>query len=156
MIDQVLQALAALGLMTGIARSSVVYALVSASHVLGIALLLGPIALVDLRLLGLLRRLDLAALAILRRAAMLGVIIVLPTGLLLFSAKPLEYAANPAMQLKLLVVGVGLLNALVFEWTARRHGLAAATSGRSARLMGIASIMLWLAALLLGRWIAFV
>jgi hypothetical protein len=155
MIEALLQSLAALGLATGVARSSVVYALVSASHVLGIALLLGPIALVDLRLLGLLRGLDLAAVAILRRAAMQGVVLLLVTGVVLFSAKPLEYAANAAMQVKLLVIAAGLANALSFEWSVRRTSLAAALSGMRAPLIGAASLILWLGALLLGRWIAF-
>jgi hypothetical protein len=156
MIDALLHALAVLGLMTGVTHSSIIYAVTSATHVLGIALLLGPIALVDLRLLGLLRRLDLAALAILRHAATLGVLLLVVTGVLLFAAKPVEYAANPAMQIKLLVIAAGLGNALGFEWQARRVGLALAISGRSATLAGGASLILWLSALLLGRWIAFV
>ncbi len=156
MIDHLLHALALLGLVTGVARSSVIYAVTSATHVFGIALLLGPIALVDLRLLGRLRGLDLAALAILRRAAMLGVLLLVVTGVLLFAAKPVEYAANPAMQIKLLVLTAGLGNALGFEWQVRRVGLALAISGRSATLAGGASLILWLCVLLLGRWIAFV
>lgn len=156
MLDALLQTLLSLGIATGVARSATVYVLVSAAHVLGIALLLGPIALVDLRLAGLLRSLDLAALAVLRRTAMFGVVLLLVTGVLLFSAKPLDYAANPAMRLKLLVITSGLANALAFEWQARRVGLAAAISGHSAGLMGAVSLVLWLSALLLGRWIAFV
>lgn len=156
MLDLAMLQMTAIGLATGVARSSVIYALVSASHVLGIALLMGPIMLVDLRLLGALRALDLAALAILRRAAMFGVLIVLPSGALLFAAKPIEYAANPAMQMKLIVAAAGLLNALAFEWRARRVGLANAVTGLRAAVMGAGSLVLWLTALLLGRWIAFV
>lgn len=156
MIQQVLHELTALGLATGVARSSMVYALVSACHVLGIALLLGPIILVDVRLLGGLRGLDLDAIVILRRTAKVGVGLLLITGVLLFSSKPAEYLANPAMQLKLLVIGTGLANALAFEGRARHAGLSAAMSDKAARLMGAASITAWLLALLLGRWIAFV
>ncbi|MGL4440965.1 MAG: DUF2214 domain-containing protein [Bosea sp. (in: a-proteobacteria)] len=156
MIDPFLTALTEFGLITGVARSSAIYVLVSAGHVLGIGLLIGPIALVDLRLLGLLRGLDLSAITILRREAMLGVLLVMVTGVLLFSAKPFEYAGNPAMQVKLTTVAAGLTNAVSFEWQARRVGLANALTGLPAALFGAASLILWLCALLLGRWIAFV
>ena len=155
-----IDALATLGLATGVARSASVYVLVSASHILGIALLLGPILLADLRLLGLLQSLDLAGLRLLRKAARAGVAIALVTGLLLLSARPAEYATNPALWAKLAVVAAGLVNAAVFELGVYRPAEQAissgAATGTAARLAAALSIALWLAALLLGRLIAFV
>ncbi len=107
--------LAALGVNSGVARSAPVYALVSATHVLGIALLVGPILLADLRLAGLLRAIDAGALAVLRRTAMLGVALALTTGVLLLSAKPAEYAGNAVVWAKFAVIALALLNALRFE-----------------------------------------
>jgi hypothetical protein len=65
-----------------------VHALTSAAHVFGIALLVGPILLVDLRLAGLLRSLDAAAVGLLRRTAMPGIGPTLATGVLLFPPSP--------------------------------------------------------------------
>jgi hypothetical protein len=153
-MTSLVEPLTALGLASGVARSSAVYALVSASHILGVALLVGPILLVDLRLLGLLSSLDDGAIRTLRRAAMLGVVLALSAGALLLSAKPADYAANRVVWAKLAVVAAGLANALAFEWRVRRSGIDAMLAGAGRRFAAI-SIMAWLAALLLGRWIAF-
>jgi hypothetical protein len=48
-VSALIEAWAALGRASGITTSAVAYAAVSAAHVLGIALLVGPIVLVDLR-----------------------------------------------------------------------------------------------------------
>jgi hypothetical protein len=145
--------LTGLGLASGVARGAVPYALASALHVFGIALLLGPILLVDLRLIGWLKGLDLAALALLRRTARIGLIVTLLAGLLLLSAKPAEYLSNRVVLAKLGLVALGVLNALAFEWRVRREGLAAAVA--SGGLAGLASLAGWITVLLLGRWIAF-
>ncbi|MGL4727141.1 MAG: DUF2214 domain-containing protein [Bosea sp. (in: a-proteobacteria)] len=153
MADMVIELLAGLGALTGVARSSPVYALVSAAHVLGIALLIGPILIVDLRLMGRLAVLNLPAIAVLRRFARLGLALVVLTGALLISAKPAEYLANQVVQAKLLVVALAMINAAAFEWRVKQLGLAAAVA--TGRLAGIASLCGWVIALLLGRWIAF-
>jgi hypothetical protein len=155
MLQTALDALTQLGLATGAARSAPAYAIVSASHVLGIALLVGPILLVDLRLLGLLRTLDAPSVVVLRGAARIGLLLAAGTGILLLSAKPGDYAANPVVWAKLLVVTAGAVNALAFEWRARRAGVAALLE-HGGRTFALLSLTLWLAALLLGRWIAFV
>lgn len=144
-----------LGRITGIALSTTVYAAVSALHVVGIALLFGPIALVDLRLAGLLRGLDAGALSILRSTAKLGACLAVPSGILLASARPDEYLANPTFLAKLAVVVLALANALAFEVAARRLGLPALLDRTASRLSGFGSLALWLAAIGLGRWIAF-
>ena len=154
MLDQVLGLVAAFGLATGVTRSTVVYALTSASHVLGIALLIGPILLVDLRLLGWLQSLNQAAIITLRRTATCGALLALSSGFVLFSARPFDYAANRVFLAKLVVITAALANALMFEWRMRRAPTGMTLS--TAPLFGVASIALWISALLLGRWIAFV
>jgi hypothetical protein len=146
--------LAALGVSSGVARSAPVYATVSAAHVLGIALLVGPVLLADLRLAGLLRGLDAAAIAILRRTAMLGVALAMGTGVLLLSAKPGDYAGNAVVWAKLAVIAAALANAARFELRWRRHGESLLSRGGGPQ--ALLSAALWLAAILLGRWIAFV
>lgn len=154
-MEAALGALETAGLALGVARSAPLYAAVSALHVLGIGLLLGPILIVDLHLLGVLRGLEAPALRLLRRAAAWGVLLALATGLLLLAARPFEYAGNGAMQAKLAVVALAALHALALEW--RWHQAPGSLQpGRGiTRLGGAASLALWLAALALGRWVAF-
>ncbi len=155
MLQSVIDILTQLGLATGVARSAPAYALVSASHVLGIALLVGPILLVDLRLLGLLRALDPLSIGVLRRTARIGLTLAACTGVVLLSAKPGDYAANPVVWAKLSVVAAGVVNAVGFELKARRAGVEALIGGGGRRFAAL-SLLIWLAVLLLGRWIAFV
>jgi hypothetical protein len=154
-LNALLENATAFGLASGVARSSAVYATVSAGHILGIALLIGPILLVDMRSLGALRSLDNAAVAVLRRTATIGLALTILTGTMLFSTKPVEYVANPIFQAKMLVVTAGIINALLFAWRTRGSaGGDALAGGRPG--FGLVSISIWLSALLLGRWIAFV
>jgi hypothetical protein len=155
MFAALIDALTQLGLATGVARSAAVYASVSAAHILGIALLVGPILLVDLRLLGLLRALDARSIAVLRGTARIGLGLTLVAGILLLSAKPGDYAGNAIVFVKLGVVGAAIINALAFEWQTRRVGLVALLERRG-RSFAMLSMVLWLGAVLLGRWIAFV
>lgn len=147
-MQPLLAALNDLGLASGIARSAIVYALVSAAHVTGIALTFGGILAVDLGLVGLIRPLDQRAIRVLRRIAAAGLVLALATGVLLFSARPHEYAMKPVVWLKLAVVALAILNAL----TLGRAALAG--TGRPV-LAGTVSILAWLSVIGLGRWIAF-
>ncbi len=115
MVEALVGLLAALGQVSGVTLSTPVYATVSALHVVGIALLFGPIALVDLRLAGALRSLDVAALTLLRTTAKIGTGLAVLTGVLLASARPDEYFSNPTFVAKLAVVALALAQALVFE-----------------------------------------
>lgn len=145
--------LAILGRASGVALSSPLYALVSGLHVLGLALLIGGILLVDLRLMGLAALPRLAA-GQLRRVAATGLALSLATGLLLLSARPGEYLANPVVWAKLLVVAAASLNAAAFSLIGRLPA-DGERPGAYARLAGGLSLAGWLAALGLGRWIAF-
>lgn len=148
----VVEVLANLGLAVGVARSSLVYAAVSAGHILGIALLLGPIILADLAILGRFPSLVASAVLTLRRTARIGAGLSIATGILLLSSKPDEYLQKSVFLVKLCVIALALMNAAVFEWRASRahnaHNLAD-------KLQAAASIALWLPVIFLGRWIAF-
>ncbi|MDZ4841989.1 MAG: DUF6644 family protein [Hyphomicrobium aestuarii] len=142
--------LAAIGQVTGVARSAVIYAAVSAGHVLGIALLLGPIILADLAIVGVIRTLDGPGVATLRWTARFGVVVAIATGILLASSKPAEYFANWAFWAKMIVLLLALSNAIVFECRVIGEG------DSFSRIQAGVSIVLWLTVLALGRWIAFV
>lgn len=125
---------------------------------MGIGLLLGAIATLDARLLGAFRRAPVAVLAPpLVRVAASGLSLAIITGGLLFSVRPAEYAGNPAFLTKLGLVALGLLNVAALrvlpEW---RLALAGGAVGRSVRMGAAASLIVWLTAILAGRWIAFV
>lgn len=123
-------------------------------HIAGLALSIGTIAIVDLRLLGLgltgrtaaeLDR-DLAPLT----AA--GLAIMLVTGPLMFSADAVGWHANPAFELKMAALAV----ALGCHFTLHRRVARGGARPLIGKLAGTASLLLWSAVVAGGRMIAFV
>ena len=138
-------------------RSLYAYPVVNAAHILGIALLVGAIIPVDLKILGLASGPPLGPTArALARFAATGLALAIMTGFLLFSVQPLEYAANPAFWTKVSLVGLGTLNALALRAT-RTWRIAEINGEIGARLkVGAAiSLIIWIAAVFAGRAIAF-
>ena len=117
------------------------YPVVSALHLLGISLLMGPILIVDWALL----RGRASPWAGLQKTAAAGFALAAVTGLALFTVQATKYAWNPAFLGKLALIGLAGLNLLAFRWIGqdRPRGFA------------LCSLTIWLAALLSGRFIAF-
>ncbi|WBV41895.1 DUF6644 family protein [Pseudoroseomonas cervicalis] len=138
-------------------RSGLGYPLVNAAHVLGLGLLLGSIATLDLRLLGAFRGAPLAVLAPpLLAVAKAGLVLAILSGALLFSVQPLAYAGNPAFLAKLFLVALGIVNALALRRRALwRQALDGGAVPPALKLAALISLAAWLGALLAGRWIGF-
>lgn len=137
--------------------SAITYALLNATHILGIALLLGAILPLDLRIAGLLPGPPLRDLApFLSRVAATGLVLVLLTGPLLLSVWPAEYLDNPAFRAKMLLILAALANLAAVHagrgWRDLQRGTA---PGAALRAAAVASALLWLGALLCGRLIGF-
>ncbi|WGD30285.1 DUF2214 domain-containing protein [Ancylobacter sp. WKF20] len=137
--------------------SWVAYLLVNAAHILGLALLIGPILTLDARLLGLWRGVPLAVLTpLLTRVAAGGLGLALFTGVWLFTVRPAEYLANPAFLAKLGLIVLALANVgLQHRQLATRDVLAGAEPSAGIRLLAAFSALLWIAVLVAGRWIGF-
>jgi len=138
--------------------SGTAYLFVNATHVLGIALLLGSILVLDLKLLGGLRGVPLAVIGPLNaRVAAWGVGLALATGVWLFTVQPREYLGNPAFLIKLGLIALALANVGVQHANpAYARALAGAPVSAGVRASAAASVLLWLAVLVAGRWIGFV
>jgi hypothetical protein len=145
-------------LASALRQSSIAYPLVSSAHILGIGLLAGGVVILDLRLLGAIRRGTLTELVpLMSRLAAVGLTLAIAMGILLFSVQPAHYLDNSAFLLKLPLIGLGLLNVLLVhrlpQW---RAVLAGQPVAPILKLTAVLSLMLWLAVLIAGRWIAFV
>lgn len=137
--------------------SGTAYLFVNAAHILGIALLLGAILPLDVRLMGGLRAVPLAVLGpFLTRCASLGLALALPTGLWLFSVRPAEYAANTAFLIKMALLVAALANvALLHAGSGFRRAVEGGPVAPGVRLSALVSFCAWLGVLLAGRWIGF-
>lgn len=128
------------------------YAAINTVHVLGIALLIGSIIPLDLKLLGLWRRLAITPLAeVLVPVAIAGLIISVISGSLLFLAGPNDYLALNVFLFKILFITLAVANAVNFHWRIDY------SAGKNAlRLVGGVSLLLWLCALIAGRLVAYI
>ena len=129
------------------------YPLVNAAHLLGVALLVGGIVPLDLRLVGFWRTVPVADLArVLRGVAASGLFLALLAGALLFATRAAEYAASPYFLAKMGVVCVGGVNALLAtRWPPERLSKA----GYRAAAVAVVSILSWISALVLGRLVGY-
>lgn len=134
-------------------QSATAYLFVNAAHILGIAVLLGAILPLDLRLLGFFRRFPVEVLGpFLVRCGAAGLSLALPTGAWLFSVKPDEYLANAAFRWKLALLALALVNVGFQHW-GTKGGLQ---MSRAVRVRAGLSLCLWFGVLVAGRWIGFV
>ena len=159
-LDALLRALEATGFATAIRENESLFPWIESVHVLAITLVVGSIAIVDLRLLGV---------ASLDRAAVRLTSDVLPctwaafavaviTGSLLFSSNAFNYAHNGYFQAKFIFMALAGLNMAVFHLTGvrdiARWGAARGTP-LAAKAAGAISLLVWVAVIVFGRWIGF-
>ena len=138
------------------ARSSTwLYPLANVGHVLAAALLVGSIAVYDVRLIagGTARQITGLARTALPVAA-LGLILAAPTGLVLLSAEATATGRNPVFQFKMAVLALAALNIALFHARFRPLVLAAEAPG-AVRLHGGLSLGAWIIVLCAGRLIAY-
>ena len=153
-MDETLAAIQASALSQAIRFSQWRYAAVNTAHILGIALLVGAIVPMDLRLLGARRRLQHSELArLLLPIAAAGLMLAATAGVLLFVVRAKEYGVHPIFQVKMLIVLTGTAAALVAH---ARAGLwLDRITPRQERLHGALSLACWVGALVCGRMIAY-
>ena len=135
------------------------YPIVEIVHIVGFIVLVGAAFMFDLRLLGLGRAMPVSALADhLLRWARWALVLVVPTGTLMFVAHATEMSSNPAFRLKLLLIAAAFLNAGIFHrWPFRAVGDwdTEIAAPRQARLAGALSLALWTGVVACGRLLAY-
>lgn len=141
--------------------SSWAFPTIEALHVIGIAMVFGTIAFVDMRLLGLgsrSRRFTEVARDTLRWT-WIGFAIAVVTGLLMFASNATSYITNSFFLWKMALLGCAGVNMAIFETVTVRtvdqwDGEAAAVP-MSAKVAGLLSLAFWFGVIATGRWIGF-
>jgi len=134
--------------------SELAFPVLECLHIVGFTISLGTIAIVDFRLLGLGMRHQKAA--DLNRDLWLwtlaGLVIVVFTGLLLYSSDPDMYYLNIAFLFKI----VCLLAAIIFHYTIRRKVVSSEASNGYGKMVACLSMALWASVIFGGIFIGFV
>jgi hypothetical protein len=129
------------------------YGLTEVAHILSLAVGVGLIALVDLRLLGV--GLERASPERLWRAtaavSLMGLVVAVTTGLMIFSTDPIRYFGHPTMRFKLALVFV----ALAFNYTVHSRVVSGGYPQIARSVVAVLSLMMWMAIVFGGIFYAF-
>ena len=145
---------------TAIRESDNAFPIIESVHVLGITLLAGTIAVLDLRMLGVILR-ELPVRRVARATLPLtwaGFAVMLSSGFLLFWSEAAKNYSNPAFRVKLVLLILAGLNPLIFHtgvYRRARDWELSAIAPWQARMAAIASLTLWSGIIVAGRAIAY-
>lgn len=139
------------------------YPTVEIVHLLGIGLLFGSIAVFDLRLLGFSRSISIKKLAAhILPWSIASFVLIVPSGLLMFTAHASEFIESEIFIIKMLLIGAGGLNAALFHTITFRTAdvwdseeMRRLPPPPSARLAGALSLAVWIAVIACGRLLAY-
>jgi uncharacterized membrane protein len=160
-ITAFLEALQASSWAVFIHKKAWAFTTVEVVHVFAVSLVLGTIAIVDLRLLGFastkrpFSELSRQVLPVTWAAFLIAVI----AGLLLFISRATDYFVNPAFWIKIALIIVAGINMIIFEFITVRDVQKwnlDPTPPQQARIAGGISIASWVLVVVFGRLITFV
>ncbi|HEV8393576.1 MAG TPA: DUF6644 family protein [Vicinamibacterales bacterium] len=129
-------------------------------HVVGLALVFGTIAILDLRLLGVasLERAVSRLMADLLKWTWAAFAVTAVTGGLMFSTNAVVYFHNTFFRAKMILLVLAGVNMLVFELTARKtiaRWDASGATPRAAKVVATVSLLIWVGVIVAGRAIGF-
>jgi hypothetical protein len=138
--------------------SLVGYPLVLTLHSVGMAIIVGLVMVVDLRLIGRFERIPLTALENLLRLAWYGFAVNLTTGAMIFTSQAVSYSTNPTFLLKMLMVIGGVAIAAYMQPILRREAVGWGETGgvpTTMRTLATASLVMWSMTIITGRFTAY-
>ena len=139
------------------------YPSVEIVHIVGIGLLFGSIAVLDIRLLGVSKSISVRRLSrhVLPWTAA-SFLLIIPSGLLMFTAHATDFISSPVFVIKMCLIMLAGVNAALFHAIAMRTADVWDTEEMrdlrpppSVRLAGAASLLIWIAVISCGRLLAY-
>jgi len=159
-IVQLLRSLESSGLAAWLRGSLYAFPLIESFHVIGLTMVFGTVAIIDLRLLGLASAgrpfATLASETI--KWTWAAFALTAATGALMFSTNAVAYYQNLHFRFKMSLLVLAGINVLVFTMTAGRsvdRWNAHKAAPLSGKLAGAVSLLLWIGVIFMGRWVGF-
>jgi len=132
------------------------FATIITLHTLGMAVLVGASAVLDLRLLGVGRAIPLGSMHSLFRVMWAGFWLNLVTGSVLFAADAASRGTQPLFLVKLLFVAVGVATMILIKRDVYGGAADPVTVSAAAKRLAVVSLLVWVAAVTTGRLLAYV
>ncbi len=141
-------------------RSSLwLYPIIEIFHIVGFATLVGSVAMFDLRVLGFSRFLPVQALGRhLLRWSVASLLLIVPAGVMMFSAHPQDFIDNRIFLIKLTLIAAAGMNAVLFHFGVYRSvgewnvGVPAPALARGHAMVSLA---IWVTVICCGRLLAY-
>lgn len=157
MIVTVLDWMEQSGLGEWVAISPYGYYLMLAFHSVGLAMLVGAMMVIDLRLLGVAKGIDLSALERLRKFAWWGFAINAVSGVAVFFSEANKMYFNATFRWKILLVFIGIIALAVMSRTVLRPiAVSGGPITANAKVQAAFSLAVWTAVIIVGRMIAYI
>lgn len=134
------------------------YPVILTIHSVGLALLVGLLFVIDLRVLGLGRGMPIASLRRYMKVVWIGFAANAVSGTLLFCISPLKFLDSTMFRFKLSFIFVGLVLAWLLNSSLLKVGDEYASVSNPTvqqRTLAALSIACWLSAIVTGRWLAY-
>jgi hypothetical protein len=145
------------GLASFVAETLWAYPLFETLHTIGMALLIGALGLINLRVLGYKPDLPLVGTLDLLPLAWLGFTINLISGVALFSSDAVYFWSSYTFRIKLVLILLAGINAFVLGRSVFREARLGtdASPSPAARIAAASSLLFWVGAIIAGRLIAY-
>lgn len=142
---------------TFVAETLWAYPLFETLHTLGMALLIGSLGLINLRILGLKPELPVVGTLDLLPLAWLGFSVNLLSGIALFMSDAVYFWGSLTFKIKLGLIGLAGINAFVLSQSVFREARQGTTLrvAPGAKLIAGSSLVFWVGAIVAGRLIAY-
>jgi len=143
----------------GIQKALWLIPILQAIHIMGIAMVLAAVAMVDLRILGLAGRSQTMGETARRFVPWLwtGLAVLATTGIVLVIGEPTRSLLNLAFQIKMALLACAVAVTLVFQASLRRNMPMWEDGRRNAvKVLAAFTFLVWCAIAVAGRWIAYV
>ena len=141
-----------------VAESAIGYPFVLSMHAIGLAVVVGVLFVVDLRMAGCFQKLEIAPLLQMLKLAWAGFVINFVSGCALFASQATDFIANPAFIIKIIAIFLALINASFLQQQLRQYAESwdkGEQISTNAKALALTSLFLWSVAIIAGRLIAY-
>lgn len=135
------------------------YPIALTSHAVGMAIMVGLVAVVDLRVAGFFKAIPLETIRKALTVAWWGFALNVASGFSLFTSQATYFITHKAFLIKLAAIILAAINAYILQRMLRADSTvwdANGTASTKAKNLAISSLLLWLVAVIAGRLIAYV
>ena len=135
------------------------YPLVITAHSIGLALLVGLLVVIDLRVLGFAKGAALPGLRKLMTVVWIGFWCNAISGAMLFAIDAKKDYYSWLFRSKLLLIALGLIMGARISWTVLKktneYASGDAEAPQQAKVLAVVSLLAWASAIFVGRWLAY-